>query len=142
MRAVAWLTIVHHENRRYGAHDPQLCYESQGYVVQPLGRRGVGEGEGAVTVSVFRAVRPRERRLVYYWWATGGRTTPEAGSMRTMSALDGALRNRSGQTFVRVETRLEPEGEGAAVEALDDFAARVARALPGVLAPVEGRQGG
>ena len=41
-KRVVWLTIVHHENRRYGAHDPQLCYESQGYVVQPLGRRGVG----------------------------------------------------------------------------------------------------
>src|SRR5689334_14755391 len=28
-----WLCIVYHQNRRYGAHDPELCYESQGYLI-------------------------------------------------------------------------------------------------------------
>ena len=66
-----WLTIVYHRNRRYGSHDPRLCYESQGYLVEPRDRRRVTDGSPAgLEVNVFRAVRPHERRLVYYWWTT------------------------------------------------------------------------
>jgi EpsI family protein len=139
---VAWLTIVYHQNRRYGAHDPRVCYESQGYVVQPLGRRRVGLGDGSLEVNVFRAVRPREQRLVYHWWTTAGLTTADAAAMQRQMALAGALDNRSWGAFVRVEMRLGPGGEGVAIEALDDFTARVARALPGVFAPREGKQAG
>jgi EpsI family protein len=139
---VAWLTIVYHQNRRYGAHDPRVCYESQGYVVQPLGRRRVGIDAGSLEVSMFRAVRPQERRLVYYWWTTVGLTTTDVAAMQRQMAFAGALDNRSWGAFVRVEMRLGPGGEVVAAEALDDFTARVARALPGVFAPAGGKQGG
>jgi EpsI family protein len=139
---VAWLTIVYHQNRRYGSHDPQLCYESQGYMVEPLGRRNVAGGAGGLPVNVFRAVRARERRLVYFWWTTAGLTTADVATLRQRMALSGALDNRSWGAFVRVETRLGRGGEAAAVGALDDFAARVARALPGVFAAAERRKGG
>jgi EpsI family protein len=140
---VAWLTIVYHQNRRYGSHDPRLCYESQGYAVQPLGRRYVADGSpGGLQVNVFRADRPRERRLVYYWWTTGGLVTADVGALRQRMALAGALDNRSWGAFVRVEARLGNGGQGVATSALDDFCARVARALPGVFAAAERRPGG
>jgi EpsI family protein len=137
---VTWLTIVYHQNRRYGSHDPRLCYESQGYRVEPLGRRPVADGSPAgLQVDVFRAIRPHERRLVYYWWTTRGLVTADVGALRRRMALAGALDNRSWGAFVRVETRLGSGGEGAATAALDDFAARVARVLPGVFAAAERR---
>jgi EpsI family protein len=137
---VTWLTIVYHQNRRYGSHDPRLCYESQGYMVTPLGRRRVADGSPAgLQVNVFRAVRPHERRLVYYWWTTSGLSTTDVAVMRQHMALAGALDNRSWGAFVRVETRLGDGGEPAAGSALDDFCARVARALPGVFAAAERR---
>lgn len=139
---VAWLTIVYHQNRRYGAHDPRVCYESQGYVVQPLDRHRVGAGADAIEVNVFRAVRPRERRLVYHWWTTAGLSTTDPAAMQRQMAIAGALDNRSWGAFVRVEMRIGPDGETAASEQLDDFTARVARALPGVFSPVEGKRGG
>lgn len=139
---VAWLTIVYHRNRRYGAHDPRTCYESQGYLVEPLGRRQVADGSPAgLPVNVFRAVRPRERRLVYYWWTTRGLVTADVGALRQHMALAGALDNRSWGAFVRIETRLGNGGEAAADRALDDLTARVARALPGVFAAAERRAG-
>ena len=139
---VTWLTIVYHRNRRYGSHDPRLCYESQGYMVESLGRRYVADGSPAgLQVNVFRAVRPRERRLVYYWWTTRGLVTADVAAMRQHMALAGALDNRSWGAFVRVETRLGNGGEAAATAALDDFCARVARALPGVFAAAERRPG-
>jgi EpsI family protein len=139
---VAWLTIVYHQNRRYGAHDPRVCYESQGYLLDPLGRRQVADGSPAgLQVNVFRADRPRERRLVYYWWTTRGLVTADVGALRQHMALSGALDNRSWGAFVRIETRLGNGGEAAAVAALDDLSARVARALPGVFAAAERRAG-
>jgi EpsI family protein len=139
---VTWLTIVYHQNRRYGSHDPRLCYESQGYLVEPLGRRQVADGSPAgLQLNVFRAVRPRERRLVYYWWTTRGLVTADVAALRQHMALAGALDNRSWGAFVRVETRLGIGGEVVATAALDDFTARVARALPGVFAAAERRPG-
>ena len=139
---VAWLTIVYHQNRRYGSHDPRLCYESQGYMVEPRGRRHVADGSPAgLQVNVFLAVRPSERRLVYYWWTTRGLVTADVAALRQHMALAGALDNRSWGAFVRIETRLGNGGEATASSALDDFCARVARALPGVFAAAERRAG-
>lgn len=139
---VAWLTIVYHRNRRYGAHDPRVCYESQGYVVQPLDPRRIADGspEG-LAVNVFRAARPRERRLVYHWWTTEGLATADAGAWRQRMALAGALDNRSWGAFVRLEILLGERGEALGTAALDDFAARVARALPAVFAAAERKAG-
>jgi EpsI family protein len=135
---VAWLTIVYHQNRRYGAHDPQVCYESQGYLVEPLGLRQVADGSPAgLQVNVFRADRPRERRLVYFWWTTRGLVTADVAALRQRMALAGALDNRSWGAFVRIELRLGNGDEAAAAAVLDDFAARVAGALPGVFAAAE-----
>ena len=140
---VAWLTVVYHQNRRYGAHDPRVCYESQGYTVEPIGLRHLPDGSAAgLQVSVFRAAREHERRLVYYWWSTEGLATPDVTVMRGRMALAGALDNRSWGAFVRVETRMGTGGEPAAARALDDFSERVARALPAVFAAAGGRKSG
>ena len=140
---VAWLTVVVHRHRRYGAHDPVVCYESQGYAVRSLGRRRLPDGSPAgLEVNVFRADRPRETRLVYYWWSSPGLTTADAGRMRERMALAGALDHGSWGAFVRAETRLGPGGIPAARAGLDDFSGRVARALPGLFATDGGERGG
>ena len=131
---VVWLCIVYHQNRRYGAHDPRVCYESQGYLVDDRGRRRVEDGTPAgLAVRVFGAARPHDRRLVYCWWTTAGLSTADAAAFRARMALSGALDNRSWGAFVRVET-LVRGGETDASRRLDDFAAHVARALPAVFA--------
>lgn len=131
---VVWLCIVYHQNRRYGAHDPRLCYESQGYLVDGRGLRRVEDGTPAgLAVSVFGAARPHDRRLVYCWWTTAGLSTADASAFRARMALSGALDNRSWGAFVRVETLVRGDGTDA-TRRLDDFAARVARTLPAVFA--------
>ncbi len=139
---VAWLTIVYHQKRRYGAHEPRTCYESQGYLVEPLGRRQVADGSPAgFPVNVFRADRPQERRLVYYWWTSKDLVTADVGALRRHMALAGALDDRSWGAFMRIEMRVGSGGEAAATTALDDLTARVARAMPGVFATAERRAG-
>jgi EpsI family protein len=130
-----WLCVVYHQNRRYGAHDPRLCYESQGYIVEREGRVRIDDGTtNGLEVNRFVADRPHDRRWVYYWWTTAGLTTPDVDLFRQRLALAGALNNRSWGGFVRVEALVRDGDEARTRASLDDFAARVAARLPKVLA--------
>ncbi len=131
----AWLCLVYHQNRRYGAHDPQLCYESQGFVVIAEGRERVDDGTPAgIEARSFVVERRNEPRVVWYWWTTRGFSSGDAGAFRGRLALLGALENRSWGAFVRVESEA-PDGDLAAARLrARDFASRVARELPGLFA--------
>jgi EpsI family protein len=130
---VAWLCVVYHQRKRYGAHDPRLCYESQGYLVERESRERVEDGTpGGLLVNRFVADRPRDRRLVYYWYRAGGLTTADVEAMRRQMAVAGALDEPSWGAFVRVETPVRGKDDGAADRRLGDFAARVAAGLPAV----------
>jgi EpsI family protein len=140
-REIVWLCIIYHQNRRYGAHDPQLCYESQGYLVGKPVRRRLDDGSAAgLTANRFIAERPHDRRLVYYWWTTRDLSTPDRDAFRNRMMVSGVLDNRSWGAFVRVEVLIGAGGEPAAERALDDFGSRVARSLPPLFESV-GREG-
>ena len=133
---VVWLCIVYHQNRRYGAHDPHLCYESQGYHVEDEHDAAIRDGTpGGIPARWFVAQRARGPRLVAYWWATTGLRTTDAGEFRRRMAVRGALDNRSWGAFVRVETLIENGDTEGARARLEDFGARVGAALPAVFAP-------
>lgn len=130
-----WLCVVFHQNRRYGAHDPHLCYESQGYVLESPGRARVDDGSPqGIEARTFVASRKKERRAVWYWWSTQGMSTSDADAFRRRMALMGALENRSWGAFVRVESVAEDGDVDAANRRVQDFAQRVARVLPEVFA--------
>ncbi len=130
-----WLCIVYHQNRRYGAHDPLLCYESQGFVIEREGRARIADGSpGGLEVNTFQTERQKQKRVVWYWWTTNGLSTSDVGAFRRRMAFTGALDNRSWGAFVRVES-VAPDGDLAAARArVEDFATRVAREMPGVFA--------
>jgi EpsI family protein len=130
-----WLLVIYHQNRRYGAHDPELCYESQGYTLKDRDTVRVDDGTGEGLVARrFVAVRPHDRRLVTYWWTTTGLSTSDAAAMRSRMAMLGMLENHSWGAFVRIETLIEDDGMAPAQARLRDFGARVAAALPAVFA--------
>jgi EpsI family protein len=132
---LVWLCVVYHQNRRYGSHDPHLCYESQGYSIERERQGPIAAGaHGSIQANWFVAVRPKHPRLVAYWWTTQGLDTRDADEFRNRMALSGALENRSWGAFVRVETPIRNDDEAAAVERLHDFAGEVARVLPSVFA--------
>ncbi len=126
-----WLCLVYHQNRRYGSHDPQLCYESQGFVIVEEGRARVDDGTPAgIAVHTFVARRKDEKRVVWYWWTTDGLSTGDASAFRGRLALLGAFENRSWGSFVRVESEAEGGDLDAAAVRVREFSSRVARALP------------
>jgi len=130
-----WLCVVYHQNRRYGAHDPQLCYQSQGFVITREGHARVDDGTPAgLDVDTFVAERKRTPRVVWYWWTTQGLAGGDVGAFRGRMALLGALENRSWGAFVRVESTAPDGNLAAASGRVQDFAGRVARELPTVFA--------
>lgn len=138
-----WLCVVYHENRRYGAHDPTLCYDSQGYLVESPGRARVDDGtSGGIEANTFVATRKKERRVVWYWWATEGLATADTRAFRDRMAVMGALENRSWGSFVRVESVASEGDLDAARARVADFASRVSLVLPSVFAGVDSAKGG
>ena len=129
---VMWLCIIYHQNARYGAHDPQVCYDSQGYTVTAGPRARVGDDSLSVEVNTFLAERPHDRRLVYYWWYTDGLATHDREAFQRSMALRGALENRSWGAFVRVEALSGQGDDGRAARNCAEFSAEVLRALPGL----------
>lgn len=129
-----WLCVVYHQRRRYGAHDPKLCYESQGYFVDRVSPAPVDDGTAqGLTVNRFVADKRKERRIVYYWWSTDGLTTADVGDFRRRIAVQGAVGRDAWGAFVRVETIVRDGDEAAAERAVAEFSATVARRLPAVL---------
>lgn len=137
-----WLLLVYHQNRRYGAHDPELCYEAQGYTLMDRSRARLADGGAGIEVNRFVADRPRDKRLVYHWWTTDGLSTADVGAFRRRLAVEGMLENRSWGAFVRVETLVEDDGLEAAEARVQDFGARVARELPVLFAGAQPQTGG
>ncbi len=130
---VVWLCIVYHQNRRYGAHDPHLCYESQGYRIEREHDARIDDGTASgVPARWFVAQRPRSPRLVAYWWDTAGLRTTDVGAFRRRMAVEGTLDNRSWGAFVRIETPIQNGDEVSASQRVADFGARISTVLPAV----------
>lgn len=128
-----WLCLVYHQNRRYGSHDPLLCYTSQGYRVSGAGRAVVDDSTATgLTVNTCVAARGGERRVVWYWWTTQGLSTADVWAFRRRMTLSGTLENRSWGAFVRVESVASDGDVAAAGGRVRDFSNRVARTLPGL----------
>jgi EpsI family protein len=116
-----WLVIVYFQNARLGAHDPQLCYRSQGFALHDLPSRTLDTGLGPVPCRVFRAAKAGRDELVYYFWYTAGGTAfAEVKGWRDRMFFQGLRKNRSFGAFVRVST-LEGEDARTNQDAVEDL---------------------
>jgi EpsI family protein len=127
-----WLVVIFFQNARWGAHDPRLCYLSQGYRLEeaPQPVRIAVPGGPPLEAERFRVRKGEDRRSVLVWWyvpemgATGDQET-----YRRLLMLQGLRERASYGAFVRVSTTLRgPEGEAEALA--ERFAAEVATWLP------------
>jgi EpsI family protein len=139
---LVWLCMVYHQNHRLGAHDPRVCYQSQGYLVAPGSRVTLAAGADGLVANRFVVERRDDRRVVLYWYVTEGMNTPDADAFRARMAMRGALANRSWGAFVRVEAEVRDHDDAAAERAAEAFTSRLAVALPTMLAPAAAAAGG
>ena len=125
-----WLVIVYFENARTRAHDPQLCYRSQGFEVMDLPEHPVETSIGTVPLQVFQATRGARNEKVSHFWYTAGETAiGEMQAFRDSMFLQGLLKNRSFGAFVRIST-LETDDAGTADRVIEEFTRELAGLLP------------
>lgn len=125
-----WVVVIFFENARWGAHDPRLCYVSQGFhlavdrsenVILPTGEE--------MEVNYFLARRGSQSRSVLSWWyVPGAGTTTDAKTYRRLLMLEGFKSNASYGAFVRLSTPNRAGGDDLAV--LKSFAQGMVGMLP------------
>jgi EpsI family protein len=126
-----WVVIIYFQNARLGAHDPELCYRSQGYQVTRVAPLAVATARGPLTYHSFLARKgPRDELVRVFWYTAGGRTLDEVKGWRDSMFFQGLKSNRSFGAFVRIST-LEGDDPRAAKEALDRVMQDLAPRLPG-----------
>lgn len=125
-----WLVIIYFENARLGAHDPELCYRSQGFQVSEAPTDGIPTELGPIPVVSFDAVRGARREMVRYFWYTAGRQTmAEVKAFRDEMFFQGLKLNRSFGAFVRVST-LAGEDPDLSEDVLREYIRDLAPYLP------------
>jgi EpsI family protein len=136
-----WLVIVYFQNARLGAHDPQICYRSQGFQVRELPAGSVDTTVGPYPYRSFVATKGPRRELVRYLWFTAGGALPDVKGWRDRMFFQGLRNNRSFGAFVRLST-LETGEPGAAERAITDLLRDLAPRLPGFFPADGSRQEG
>lgn len=121
------------------AHDPAVCFPSQGWDLSQVGYREVPlSNDESLTAQLFRATEGRHESLVLYWFQPAGRWTrgyPEEMLFRVYDAFSG----RKQYAFVQLTTPLVTptrSGGEAGQEVLEKLARDMA---PWVRSVLEGR---
>jgi len=121
--ASVWLVIVYHENERYGAHDPVVCYTAQGWALRDQGTVTLAHEAGEFDVNWMVMAAGGEERMVLYWWYTAGdlATADRSEFMKRMAAA-GMRSNTTFGAFVRVSTDIADRQYRPALVLAQEFA--------------------
>ncbi len=117
-----------HGTNRWGAHQPEVCFTSQGWNIEYEQLSGTVEQTlpgTSVSANRFLAKKGAEKQIVLYWWfssnnyQTASRTRQMLDSLKTQ-ILTG---KGGGNGFIEVATAVNPGTEGEDEERLRRFAA-------------------
>jgi EpsI family protein len=149
---VVWFVIVFHQNERYGAHDPLVCYQSHGWSLVDQGTRTLTRESGDFEARWMVLRSGEEERLALYWWYTAGDlATGDRDQFMARMAGSGILSNVTFGAFIRVSTIVRNGDVGDALDLATGFAEQALAYLPGLFevldrgpeaGPVDGRRGG
>ncbi len=120
--APVWFVIIYHENERYGAHDPMVCYRAQGWDIDRTGIFTLERGDGSFDAN-WALVREagRERLAAYWWYTAGDLATADRDRFLARMASAGIRENVTFGAFVRVSTPVENGDVEAALALIKGF---------------------
>ncbi len=117
-----WFVIIYHENKRYGAHDPMVCYRAQGWDIRSEGTIGIARGSGGFDANWALVSDDDHDRLTFYWWYTAGDlATGDRDSFMARMAASGIRSNITFGAFMRVSTDVRDGDVEAARTRLREF---------------------
>ena len=129
------LCIVYHRDDRWGAHNPQVCYRSQGWQVTDTKTRTIKYlGNKDFELNEFIISKNNENKIVTYWWYSSGKK--QMGSRRKhmiYMCLNGLIYGHMESGFIRVSTPVALNNPTASRERIDDFCRTLVPALESVI---------
>jgi len=126
-----WFVIIFHQNDRYGAHEPLVCYRSQGWMDVDSGLVPLWREDGSFDANWVLVDREGVRRLAVYWWyAAGDLATADRDKFMSRMAASGIVSNVTYGAFVRTSTVVEDGDFDGAMEVLKDFSEAALVRLP------------
>jgi EpsI family protein len=128
-----WFIIIFHQNERYGAHEPVVCYRAQGWGVVDQGLTTVARGDDEFDANWLLVEAGGQKRVALYWWYTAGDlATADRDKFLARMATSGVTSNVTFGAFIRVSTRVGEGGFDAALARARGFAERAAPHVPGL----------
>ncbi len=123
----AMLFAQFHGTNRWGAHQPEVCFTSQGWSIeyQKLSSTMEATLPGTkVTANRFLAHKDTTTHLVYYWWFSSGRFQTASRTAQMLEALKQQILTGKGggNGFIEVSMPLRPGSEAEDEAALRRFA--------------------
>ena len=128
-----WFVVIFHQNERYGAHDPVVCYNSQGWTVTEGGTRTLRRPRDEFDANWILTEAGGEARVALYWWYTAGDlATGDRDQFFARMARSGILSNVTFGAFVRVSTVVREGDVEGALAIASAFAEEALKHLPGL----------
>lgn len=126
-----WFVIIFHQNERYGAHEPVVCYTAQGWSVVDQGVVPLmGEEEGFEANWLLAEAGGQKRVAVYWWYTAGDFATADRDKFMARMAASGIKSNVTFGAFIRVSTAVGGGGFGEALATATRFAEDALPHLP------------
>jgi EpsI family protein len=130
-RDSVWFVVIFHQNERYGAHDPLVCYRSQGWEVVQEGVTPLERTSGAFDANWVLIRSKNQTRLALYWWYTAGDlATGDRDQFFARMARSGIMSNVTYGAFIRISTVVVDGDTEAARAKVVEFAEAALRDLP------------
>ncbi len=119
-----------HGSNRWGAHQPEVCFTSQGWSIEYQKLASSVEetlpGTG-VTANRFLARKGQATQLVLYWWFSSSNYQTASRTAQMLESLKSQIirGEGGGNGFIEVAMEVTPGGEREAAERLRGFAAKL-----------------
>lgn len=128
-----WFVIIFHQNERYGAHAPLVCYRSQGWEIRDEGLVRLAREAGDFDANWILVEKQGQQRLVFFWWYTAGDlATADRDKFMGRMAASGIVSNVTFGAFVRVSTEVIDGGVEEAARIARSFSESAMPHLPGL----------
>jgi len=130
------LIVVYHKNDRWGAHNPIVCYKSQGWdVIEGLRSLTIRINNQDFPINRFVVKKGGVKNLVYYYWfSSNKKMTANRNKQMFDMVLNGLIHGYTESGFVEMSMHINSLiEEDRKVEELNDFTAKFTLLLEKIL---------
>lgn len=129
------LTGVYHRNDRWGAHDPIVCYKSQGWkIIQRSHKVKIEVKNHDFFVNRFMVKKEAAANLIYYYYFSSNKKIRASRNKQMIDmVLNGMIHGFTESGFIEISASINPLNEEEVVRSIDDFVGKFTQILEKVL---------